>query len=128
MIGRLCGRFERRRGMRFLISMTDVEGEWDGLPPDRQREILARHDAFKQALIEKGKFVDACHLYPRSEARTVRMDRSGEITEIAGPFSDAREHVGGFYIIDADSIEEATEWARRGRFIIGANEVRQIWE
>jgi hypothetical protein len=56
----------------------------------------------------------------------VHDDASVSVTN--GPYSDAREYTGGFYVIEADSIEEAVEWARRGRFMVGANEVRQIWE
>jgi hypothetical protein len=58
--------------MKFLITMTDIEGEWDGLPAD--------------------------------EAKTVRMDADGRLSVADGPYSGAREYMGGFYIIEADSI------------------------
>jgi hypothetical protein len=114
--------------MRFAISMTDMEGEWDRLPKERQDEILARHRAFREEISAAGKFVDALHFHPRSEARTVRMDRDGSIATTHGPFSDASEYIGGVYVIEADSIDEAVDWARRARFMVGANEVRQIWD
>jgi hypothetical protein len=114
--------------MRFVIAMTDIEGAWDGLPPDEQKRILARHEEFARDLKQAGSFVEVLHLHPRSQARTVRMDASGHLTTSAGPFSEAREYIGGFYVIEAESLEEATEWARKGRFMIGANEVRQVWE
>ena len=37
------------------------------------------------------------------------------------------EQVGGYYIIEADTLDEAVEWARRGRWLVGSNEVRQIF-
>lgn len=114
--------------MRFAISMTDVDGEWDALPADRQEDILARHRTLREELQRAGRFVDALHFHPRSEAKTVRMDRDGALETIDGPFSDAPEYIGGLYIIDAESMDEAVEWARRARFMVGANEVRQIWE
>lgn len=114
--------------MRFAISMTDLEGEWDGLPEDRQKEILSRHEAFEKDLRSAGKFVDALHFYPRTEAKTIRMGRDGSLTTSDGPFDDASEYIGGIYVIDAESIDQAVEWARRARFMVGANEVRQVWD
>jgi hypothetical protein len=113
--------------MKFAISMTDIEGEWESLPETRRQEILELHGEFKRALSAAGKFVEALHFHPRSEAKTVRMDRNGSSWVGDGPFSDAQEFIGGIYVIEADSIDEAVEWARKGRFLVGANEVRQIW-
>jgi len=114
--------------MRYAISMTDIEGEWDALPEPRQQEILAQHEKLKADLRAAGKLVDALHFHPRAEARTVRMDRAGAFSKTDGPFSDAPEYIGGIYVIEADSIDEALEWARRARFMVGANEVRQVWD
>jgi hypothetical protein len=114
--------------MRFVIAMTDIEGTWDGLPADEQEGILDQHEKLARDLKAAGRFIEVLHFHPRSEARTVRMDTSGDLTSADGPFSDAQEYVGGFYVIEAESLEEATEWARKGRFMIGANEVRQVWD
>lgn len=113
--------------MRFAIAMTDVEGTWDALDPERQQGILAAHDQLKADLRAAGRYVDALHFHPRSEARTVRMHGDGSITTSDGPFSTASEYIGGIYVIEADSMDEAVGWAERARFMIGANEVRQIW-
>ena len=69
-----------------------------------------------------------CHLFPRGEARTVRRDGTGHFTVEPGPFTGGSECVGGFYVIEADSLDEAVDWPRRGRFMVGANEVRRIHE
>jgi hypothetical protein len=113
--------------MKFVIAMTDIEGAWDGLPAEEQKRILARHEEFARDLKAAGSFVEVLHFHPRSEARTVRMDASGHRATAEGPFSDAQEYIGGFYVIEAESLEEAAKWARKGRFMIGANEVRQVW-
>lgn len=114
--------------MRFAISMTDIEGEWERLPMDRRQAILAEHEAFAAALSAAGKLVAVLHFRPRSEAKTIRMAPDGARTLADGPFTDAAEQVGGVYVIEAESMDEAVEWARRGRFMVGANEVRPIWE
>ena len=64
------------------------------------------------------------HLRPRLERSARAVDGSFDVRE--GAASDAPVFLGGFYIIDVASIEVAVEWARRGRFIPGENEVRQI--
>ena len=44
-----------------------------------------------------------------------------------GPFTDGREVMGGYYVIDCDTIEEALEWAKRIPLAYGSIEVRPIW-
>jgi hypothetical protein len=51
-------------------------------------------------------------------------DRRIEVTD--GPYRPSPEQPGGFYIIEADSMEEAVDWAKKGRFMVGSNEVREI--
>jgi hypothetical protein len=65
---------------------------------------------------------------PSSEAKTVRLRADGAFSATDGPMTESRQPVGGFYIIEADSMEEAVEWAKRGRFRPGPNEVREIRE
>ena len=89
---------------------------------------MKQHDEFRGALEAEGRFVSQCHLFPRHEARTVRRDAAGSFAIEPGPFTRGSECVGGFYIIEAGSIDEALDWARRGRFMVGANEVRRIHE
>ncbi len=114
--------------MKYLITMTDLDGAWDALPEDDQDRILKQHEEFTEALQIAGKFIAAYHLRPRDEAMTVREDDAGTHTVSPGPYDDRREYMGGAYVIDADSMDEAVEWARPGRFMTGANEVREVWE
>ena len=111
--------------MKFLITMTDIAGQWDKLSNERQQEILEKHREFQYALEEAGVFVDALHLHSRDEAVTVRME-GNKVAVTEGPYSDADEYMGGAYIIDVKSLEDAVAWAKKGRFLPGANEVRQI--
>ena len=114
--------------MQFLITMTDIEGKWDALSEANQELVMKRHELFRAALEAEGRFVTSYHLRRREDARTVRMDAAGGLTVEDGPYSRAPESVGGYYIIEADSMDDAILWAKRGRFMVGANEVRQIHE
>ncbi len=112
--------------MRFLISMTDVEDEWDGLPAEERERVAGRHADFQAALGER--FIACYGLRPSDEAATVRLHADGALSLEKGLATPSKEPVGGFYLIEADSIEEAIEWAKRGRFRPGPNEVRQLRE
>jgi hypothetical protein len=114
--------------MKFVILMTDGGGAWDSLSPARQAEVMEEHGRFRAALEAEGKFVASYQLSGRAGARTARRDARGGISVIDGPFAETKEVVGGFYVIEADSLDEALEWAKRSRFITGSNEVRALIE
>jgi len=112
--------------MKFLISMADVEDEWDALPPAERERVGACHEAFIAAL--GPRYVCCYGAHPSAEARTVRLRADGRIDVSSGPMTPTKEPLGGFYVIEAESMEEAIEWAKRGRFRPGPNEVRQLRE
>lgn len=112
--------------MKFLISMSDVEDEWDGLPSEEHERVGARHEAFQRELGDR--YVACYGLRPSHEARTVRRLADDRFAVTEGPATASKEPVGGFYIIEAGSMEEAVEWAKKGRFRPGPNEVRKIRE
>jgi hypothetical protein len=76
-------------------------------------------------IAEKGS--ELVFLSPPENRKTVRKQESGELEVLDGPAIGGPEQVGGYYIIEADSLDEAVDWARRGRWLVGSNEVRQIF-
>ncbi len=114
--------------MKFFVMMTDIEGEWDRLSPAEQDRVMTRHAEVEQALRAQGKFISSRRLRPSAEAKTVRRRTDGHTLVTDGPFTETKEAMGGYYIIDCASMDEAVEWAKRLRFIVGSNEVRPIWE
>ena len=112
--------------MKFAILMTDGGGAWAELTPARQAEVLEEHRRFRAALETQGKFVASYQLAPREQARTARRDATGAVRVTDGPFAETKEVVGGLYVIEAESLDEALEWAKRSRFIPGSNEVRPV--
>ncbi len=114
--------------MKFMIVMSHDDEAWNKLSKEEQDEIIARHPRFRKELEAAGKFVGAFHVHPPHEAKTVSRDAAGTVTVADGPFFAANNVIGGFYLIESDSMVEAVEWAKKGRFMTGANEVRQIWD
>jgi hypothetical protein len=88
-----------------------------------QESIQLTHD-----LNAKGQFLAAAPLYPTSTATSVRV-RDGKRVVTDGPFAETREHLGGYYLVDARDLDEAIGIAARipgARF--GTVEVRPVIE
>jgi len=99
-------------------------------PPPARAEMEAMvqgHRRFADELQAAGKMVHGERLRPDSDASRVRV-KAGQRQVMDGPFAETKEALGGFYLIDCDTREEAVEWAkkiplREGGFV----EVRPTW-
>lgn len=97
--------------MRFMILVKANEDSEAGvLPTDEQITEMA---AFHEELAAAGALVAADGLQATSKGFRIRYDGRGRRTVIDGPFTEAKELVAGFTMIDVASREEALEWARR---------------
>ncbi|HTO05772.1 MAG TPA: YciI family protein [Myxococcota bacterium] len=114
--------------MKYAILMTDGAGAWERLTPAEQADVFRKHGEFRAALEREGKYVWSGRLDGAASARTVRRDAAGRSRVCDGPFAETKEILGGIYVIEAGSLAEALEWAERGRFIAGSNEVRPFLE
>jgi hypothetical protein len=86
----------------------------DPVPADDEiPAIFAAVDRFNTELQERGQWVYAGGLVDRAEAKVVDAT-SGSATVTDGPFSEAREWLGGFWIVEADGLDDALAIARQG--------------
>ena len=70
----------------------------------------------------------ACGLSPASSAKSLRFQPDGEVLVTDGPYMEAKEHVGGFSILECADLNEALAWARKGAKACRASgEVREIF-
>ncbi len=100
----------------------------DDYDPSLETEatIEAIH-ALNRELIAAGARKFACGLSPVSNARTLRAQPDGTVLVTDGPYTETKEHMGGFWILEAADLEEAVAWARKGAVACRASgEVRQI--
>jgi hypothetical protein len=114
--------------MKYMILMGDGGGAWEKLSAAEQAQVIERHGAFRRALEAEGKYVGEHRLAGPETARTVKLDARGQVYVTDGPFTESKEVVGGLYIIEAETIDEAVEWTRRCRFIPGSSEVRPLFD
>jgi hypothetical protein len=98
------------------------------MEPAQLQEVFAAVDAFNAALREKGAWVFAGGLNPPSTATTV--DNTGETPLLTdGPFTEAKEYLGGFWIIEAENDDAAVEWTKQAsRALQSRVEVRSLQE
>ena len=84
-------------------------------------------DVLNEELIAAGARLLAVGLAPASQAKSLRTQPNGELLITDGPYLEAKEHVGGFCILEAADMDEALEWARKGVIACRArSEVREI--
>lgn len=109
--------------MRFMVIVKTKGGE-EGPPSS---EMIARMGKYNEELVQAGVVTAGEGLMPSSKGARVRFSRNGT-TVIDGPFSEAKELVGGFWIFQVQSKEEALDWVRKIPFEEGEVEVRQLAE
>jgi hypothetical protein len=94
--------------MRFLLLLYGDEAAEDALTPAERRAIVDEHIAFSRQLHEAGKLVLGEPLGPSHQGRIV--SKRG-VTD--GPFAETKEQLGGVYVIEAGSLDEAIGIAQR---------------
>lgn len=95
----------------YLLSVHMVEGE-EMPAPDVIEKMYADVDAFNKELQEAGAWVFAGGLQPADIATVVKVQGEDVVTT-DGPFSEAKEQLGGFWVIEASDLDAALEWARQ---------------
>lgn len=98
--------------MRF-VCLVHVDPELMGkLSPDELARMDRDNEAFDAGLIASGHYVTALALDPPVAAQLVRR-RDGRVSVTDGPYAETKEQLGGFVLIEAESLEAALEIARR---------------
>ncbi len=96
---------------QYLLSVHMVEGEPDP-PPDVMQQMFRDVDAFNADVQEKGIWVFGGGLEAADVATVVRSE-GGEVLTSDGPFAEAKEHIGGFWVLKAQDLDEALALAAR---------------
>jgi len=83
--------------------------------------------ALNRELIAAGVRQFACGISPAANARTVRKQRDGKVLITDGPYTETKEHIGGFWILEAANMDEALAWAKKAAIACDApGEVREL--
>jgi hypothetical protein len=109
--------------MQFLALIHGNEAEWASLSDDERNALYQRYMDFGQ----NDKVIGGAELQATSAATTVRL-RNGDRLVTDGPYAEVKEALGGFYILECDSIDEACQLAAGiPAAETGAIEVRPVY-
>jgi hypothetical protein len=112
--------------MKYICLIYSDRSRIDALPEGDQKAISNEYAAFTDSIRKSGHLVAGERLAPVQRARTIRS-RNGHIAVTDGPFAETKEQLGGFYLIDARDLNEATEIASQiPGTRMGSIEVRPI--
>ena len=109
----------------YLLSVHSVEGAVrEPITEEQMRQSHQQLGAIEEELKSTGAWVFSGRLHEPDTATVVRMS-GGEVLTTDGPFVEAKEHLGGFYIIDAADLDAALGWA--GRVTAAIQAPIEVW-
>jgi hypothetical protein len=116
--------------MRFMIMVKGNKSTESGVKPDEK--LMSDMADFHEQLAKAGVLLDASGLQPTSKGFRIKYT-GGRRTVVDGPFTESKELIAGYTLIQVKSREEALEWATRfpapfGEHADGEIEIRQLYE
>jgi hypothetical protein len=114
--------------MKYLLSFVVEESGMDDVSPEERKAAMDRWNAFDTEAIEAGALIACEPLEPSSEATTLHVQEDGERTTTDGPFTESKEQLGGFALLECKDLAEAIEWANKVPLQTGSIEIRQVMD
>ena len=113
--------------MEYLLLIYAIEADESRMNAATMERLMKDYMAFTQSVTDSGHRLGSNRLRPVSDATTVRV-RNGKVVTTDGPFAETREQLGGYYLIEAEDLDEALAIAARiPSAAHGSIEVRPIW-
>ncbi|MDQ3281560.1 MAG: YciI family protein [Acidobacteriota bacterium] len=112
--------------MKYVLLIYEDPNVWNAMPAAERDSIMAEYGTFTREIIASGHFAGGEQLHEPSRATSVRL-REGKRLVHDGPFAETREHLGGYYVIEAKDLDDALSIAERiPSARIGTIEVRPV--
>jgi len=112
--------------MKYLLAIYADEGSWDEASPEEAKRFMDAYGEYTKEIQGAGVMLAGEGLEPTPSAKTVRV-RGGARQVTDGPFAETKEQLGGFYLVDVGSMDEALEWAGKiPGARVGSIEVRPV--
>lgn len=113
--------------MQYLLMLYSQESGWEKMTDAEKAQAIGAYGAYTQALKNAGALVSSSRLQASSTATRVQI-ADGKSQVLDGPYSDSKEQLGGFYLIEAADLDAAISWASRCPGAShGIIEVRALW-
>ena len=95
---------------QYLLALYKSDDEV--IPPERSQQVWAGVNALGDQMMDAGVFVFKSGLQGGAESATVVRQSGGDFLITDGPYTETKEHLGGFWIIDVADLDAALEWAK----------------
>jgi hypothetical protein len=112
--------------MQYMLLIYGDEGRWAAMTEETRNAFFGEFFAYGEALEQAGAWVAGSALQPSATATVLRVE-DGETLLTDGPFAETKEQLGGYYLIDVETLDEALEWgAKIPGAAYGTIEVRPV--
>lgn len=98
--------------MKYMLLIYHDEQSWSGITEAERQQIYGEYRQLRADLESRGQFLNGSELQPVTTATTVRV-RDGKELITDGPFAETHEQLGGYFLIEAANLDEATSIAAR---------------
>ena len=99
--------------MQYLLLINDDEAHWGDMPEDERNAIYAEYGTYTENLQSRGDPRRRRTSFSPATPRRSSTSEDGETFTTDGPFAETKEVLGGYYLIDVDTLDEALEWAAK---------------
>ena len=114
--------------MKYMLALFGDESRWAERTPEEIAGAMKQWDAFTQEAIEAGVHVGGEGLQPSATATTIQIQESGEHIVSDGPFTETKEQLGGYYLLDCEDLDDAIAWAKKIPMPGGTVELRPVMD
>ena len=98
---------------QYLLSMHSVQGEaQEAMTDEQMQQFMTKVNALEDEMRSAGSYLFGGALHGPDTATVVRVADQDFLTT-DGPFAESKEHLGGFYIIEAEDLDAALDWAKK---------------
>jgi hypothetical protein len=98
--------------MQYLLLIYGNESAMLGAPKEASSQMMGAYTAYTEAMKKAGVLAGSNRLRPTGDATTVRAP-NGKKSVLNGPFAETKEQLGGYYLVEAKDLDEATKLAAR---------------
>ncbi len=98
--------------MQYMLLIYGDESSWGNRSEEERGQMMQAYGDYTQELRDSGAMIAGDALEPTQTATTVRVENDETLTT-DGPFAETKEQLGGYYLIEASSLDEALEWAAK---------------
>ena len=112
--------------MQYMLLIYDAEKTWEDMPEAEKNRLFGEYMKFTNDIKASGHFIAGDALQPVRTATSVRV-RGGKTQTTDGPFAETREQLGGYYLVNAKDLDEATKIAAKiPSATVGTIEIRPV--